>query len=515
LADPGTESYGPYKPHKQLAVGGQGQVWIAKGPGADVALKIARVDNQREGLLREARILERIGEHERIVRVVEYSPDGAWLALERVFGLAMDKWAAHTELNEILGAAGQLIGVLKHLHSLGIVHGDLKPANVLVDVDGQVKLLDFGVSVVTPVAGAAPDVVKGFRGTPGFAAPEVLRGDRPGPAADLYGLGAVLYAALAGRPPFIAPDPAALGYLPMVTLPEPIASFKPRIPSQVANLIMGLLARDPTRRPTDLDKLAEMFAKAADSPPAACVVGMRAEREELRRAVVGAADGECRVVVVYGPVGCGRRTLIAEAAECARREGLPVLSGEPKDMAAALRKSRRAPVLALRTGQQGAVELAKGMLDAKTAGLVLLHSDRALPSLGRALQITPPPLTKDDAELLIRSLEGEDADLTPVEGWWRASLGHPIAIVGRWRGERSPRHQLEAELPGGSRRVLQAVRRGGEISLPELAKILGVGEHEMLDHCEVLFAAGVIEAAQNGAALQVTAKGRPLTEVPE
>lgn len=499
------DSYGPYVPQKQLALGGQGNVWLASGPAGDVVLKIVRVEGHKEALAREVRAHAALGVHPKVARLLEASPDGTWIATERVFGLQMDKWTTHADMSEFLGAAVELAEAIAAVHEKGIIHGDVKPANVLVDVDAHVKLLDFGCATI------GEDAPQGFRGTPGFAAPEVLRGQRATVATDAYGLGGTLYAALAGRPPFVAPDPAALGYLPQVSLPEPVYSFRARLPSALATLVMSLLARDPSRRPT-IAKAIETLQTAGDSPPAQSVVGMRQERDALRRAVVGAADGECRVIVVYGPAGSGRRTLISEAAECAKREGMQVLAVEPKDLLAAMKKTRRAPVVALRSTQAGAAEIAKTLADASIPGLILLHGDRPIPALGaKATHLTPPPLNREEAELLIKSLEGEDASLESLDRWWRESFGNPVSIIGRWRGERAPRHTLENDLPAPSRKVLMAVRATGEVTIPELSRQLGAGEHEVLDHTEVLLAQGMVEPSQNGAAIRLTFRGRNVT----
>jgi predicted Ser/Thr protein kinase len=498
--------YGPYALQKQLALGGQGNVWLASGPTGEVILKIARVDSHKEAIAREVRAHAAIGTHPKIARLLDKAADGTWIAVERVFGLQMDKWAVNAEMKEFLTAATQLAEAIAAVHEKGVIHGDVKPANVLIDVDANAMLLDFGCATI------GDDAPQGFRGTPGYAAPEVLRGQKATVATDSYGLGGTLYAALAGRPPFIAPDPAALAYLPQVSLPEPVSSFRTRMPSALANLIMALLARDPARRPT-IAKAIETLQTAADSPPAQSVIGMRQERDALRRAAVGAADSECRVIVVYGPAGCGRRTLISEAAECARREGMPILALEPKDLLAAMKKSRKPSVVALRTSQQGAAEVAKSLVDASVPGLILLHSDRPIPALGaKATHLTPPPLSRDDADLLIKSIEGEYASLEPVERWWRESFGHPLSIIGRWRGERTSRATQENDLPQPSRKVLLAVRKTGEVTLPDLSRQLGAGEHEVLDFCEVLLAQGMVEPSQNGAAIRLTARGRPVTD---
>jgi predicted Ser/Thr protein kinase len=504
------ESIGPYKPERLISTGGQAQVWLAHGPSGVVALKVARTDTQREGLLREVKALRAAGAHPHVVKLVGHSPDGAWASFEHVAGATAEVWAEDHDLHEIAEMGARLLAAIRHLHASGVVHGDVKPGNVLVGDDGIPKLIDLGVAAI------ANDAAKGFRGTPGYAAPEMLRGERPTAASDVYGFGGVLYTCLTGRMPFQAPDSAALAYLPMVSLPEPPPVFRPDVPAALSQLVLTLLARDPTRRPTDLDRIADQLRKAAESPVGHPIMGMRREREDIRRAVVGAADSECRVVVLYGPPGSGRRTLLNEAVEAARREGVTFLKEtDPTELVASVKKLGKKPyVAALRASQPGVVPLAKAMLDQHLPGLLLLHADRPVPGMGKALQITPPPLSQEDTTVLVRILGGPASQ---GEAWWRDTFGHPLSIVGKLRGWRrstgGPRTAIDTVLPALSRRVLQAIRKGGEMKLPELAAASGMTEHDLLDHCEVLFAEELIVPTQDGAAIAVTEAGkRPVTE---
>jgi hypothetical protein len=333
----------------------------------------------------------------------------------------------------------------------------------------------------------------------------------------VWGLGALLYGTITGRPPFVASDPAALGYLPMVSLPEPPSSFRTDLPVPMQQLVQTLLARDPTRRPNDLAKIAETLSRAATGKPGTPVLGMRAEREEIRRAIVGAADGECRVVVVYGVPGSGRRTLINEAADLARREGMPYLKEtDPAEIEAALRKSKKPAVIAVRGAAPGVLDMCRRLLDDHVPGLVLVHGDRPVPGLENAIVVTPPPLALDEAVTLVVSMGAPEEQ---VEAWWRASYGHPIAIAGRVRawhrehGEIGPPPDLE--LPSGARKILQALRRTPEMPIPDLARHVSMGEHELLDHAEVLFAEGLVEASADGSAIRITAAGKPAGDTTE
>src|SRR5262249_28263235 len=152
--------------------------------------------------------------------------------------------------------------------------------------------------------GSPGQKVEGFRGTLGYAAPELLDGRGPSVATDVYGLGALLYTALVGRNPFVAPDPAALTYLPLVSLPPPPSWSGPETTPALTQLRLGTLARHPGRPPPAAGP-RKNGAKGRAPPPGPPILGMAEEREELRRAVVGAADGEPRVVVVYGVAGSG------------------------------------------------------------------------------------------------------------------------------------------------------------------------------------------------------------------
>lgn len=492
---------GAYEPTKLLATGASAQVWLADGPDGEVALKIARTEKDREALKKEAAVLS-MGVHPRVVRLLDHDPAGSWLALERVMGTLMDEWSRDRSPEAIVAIAFELVEALEHLHGLGVVHGDLKPSNVIVDTDGHARLLDLGIATLVGEEAA------GFKGTLGFAAPELLRGVPPTPATDVYGLGALLYTCLTGRPPFVAPDPAALTYLPLVSLPAPPATFRPDVPAALNQLLLALLARDPSRRPTDLARIQEALGRSM-TRLAEPILGMLEEREELRRAVVGAADGEARVAVIYGPPGSGRRTLIGEAVEYARREGLPYLKGSDlKKAVGQLRASSRPSVMVHRAQMKGAQQLASLILSEHLPCLLLLHSDRPVPALAEegAIQLTPAPLSLRDVTSLCRV---HGVDPANAERWWREGLGLPIAVMGRIRADRRRANNLDfdpGELPPESRQILDALRGNGSVAVVSLAREVQMNEHTLLDHCEVLFAEGLAEAADGGLSIRATAE---------
>jgi len=218
---------GPYRIVSRLGTGGMGEVWLARRSDGlfdgEVAIKtlhpwFAR-GALRERFLREAQLLSRIS-HPNIARLQDagIGADGAmYLVLEYVRGMPLDVYCDEHRL----GTAARLrlflsvCAAVAHAHSHLIVHRDLKPSNILVDTEGEVKLLDFGVATLLAAeAAAASDLTRltGRALTPEFAAPEQLRGEAITTATDEYSLGVILYALLTGQRPHSAAagNPAAL-----------------------------------------------------------------------------------------------------------------------------------------------------------------------------------------------------------------------------------------------------------------------------------------------------------------
>lgn len=481
---------GPYQATRLLSAGAQATIWLADGPHGEVAVKVARGEENIPALKREIDILQK-GPSDGLVRLIEADLEHRWMAMERVRGLLIDQWAETRSDEEIVGVMGKLLAVVQALHDDGIIHGDIKPGNVMVDQEDQPRLLDLGVAVMTN------ERVQGFRGTLGYAAPEVLQGRKPTVRSDLYGIGAVLYRCLAQRDAFDAPDPAALAYLPMVSLPLPPSTWRPGLSRRLEHICLTLLSRDVARRPASATRVSELLDSSLDGEPARWVLGMEAERNELARAVVGAADGESRVVCLYGPPGCGRRTLIAEASDSARRLGLKSvrlsdLQGLP---------NTTQPVLVVARGRQRrAADVAKVFLKGKIPGLVLLHSERPMPTLGdAAIHITPPPLGASDVARLARHMR---VDPELAEDAWVRWAGHPAAVLGELRASLPDFDPLERDhLSSEAKQILDHVIAQGKVDVVAVSGHFRIDPHTLLDHCSALLAEGHLAVADDGASL--------------
>ncbi len=204
------QSVGPYTLGEPLGRGGMGMVFRAVDlrTGAEVALKVltATDEQARKRLVREARALERLV-HPNVVKILEAGEERGrpWIAVELVPGGSLEARLERLGPLPPAAAAQVALGVaraLVHAHGLGVLHRDVKPGNVLLATNGEVKLGDFGLAGFHADLGVSKLTQAGaLAGSPGWWAPEQATGAEVGPATDVYGLGATLYAALTGRPP--------------------------------------------------------------------------------------------------------------------------------------------------------------------------------------------------------------------------------------------------------------------------------------------------------------------------
>ncbi|HEY1097745.1 MAG TPA: serine/threonine-protein kinase [Myxococcota bacterium] len=264
---PGTTVAG-YVVGEPLGEGGMGQVYAAVDErlGRPVALKVLIDDDDesRARFLREARALARI-EHHNVVRVYasgEARSDLCWMALEVIRGDPLSALADGTPLDEetAVGLCAQIARGLAAVHAVGVVHRDVKPSNVLVDDDATVKLIDFGVAQLSEHGGGFTTKVGVVVGTPHFMSPEQARGGVVDARSDAWGLGATLYALLAGTPPFFGSvDEADLDILARVVRDDvaDIRTLAPSTSAATAALVRSLLQRDANARPSDLGIVAD------------------------------------------------------------------------------------------------------------------------------------------------------------------------------------------------------------------------------------------------------------------
>jgi serine/threonine-protein kinase len=258
-------SLGRYRLKRRLACGGMGDVWAAYHPGLkrDVAVKILRPETQE----RSARALARFERevhataelaHPNTVRVFDYgtTEDGLWYYVMEL--LEGETLAAHVARLGPLSPAravhivGQAARALGEAHERGIVHRDVKPENLfLTSLGGEhdfVKVLDFGIAKIRSIDGNMTDTGC-VLGTPAYISPEVAVGQEADCRSDVYGLGAVLYYLLCGRPPFEADSAGAVIFAHVHERPALPSSMLGRpIPADVESVAMRALEKDPGLR---------------------------------------------------------------------------------------------------------------------------------------------------------------------------------------------------------------------------------------------------------------------------
>src|SRR5262249_9989065 len=252
---------GRYRLVRLLVEGGAAHVWLAEDSAGDslIALKTLLLDRRipAEHLKTEFSRLARIA-HPNVVRVHEFgvAADGSpFFTMDYIDGLPLGESVSAGDLGDVLPLLESAAAGLEAIHSAQLIHGDMKPANILVvrGEQGGLRLVDLNLAS----AGAARTRTGG---TPGFVAPEVLAGEPLTPLADLCGLGASFYTALAGRAPHLAPTVEGILQAQMSheASPEPLRAAG--VSDELVEILLRLLARDPGQRPRSVTELREMLS---------------------------------------------------------------------------------------------------------------------------------------------------------------------------------------------------------------------------------------------------------------
>ena len=255
-AAPGTTIGGRYSLRSPVGNGGMGTVWRATDTllRRDVAVKevvlppgLAPSDRDAlyERTLREARAAAAI-QHPAVVQVYDVVTEGGrpWIVMElldarSLADMVIEDGPVAPRAVAKIGIA--LLGALEVAHAIGVLHRDVKPANVLICTDGRCVLTDFGVArMPTDVQLTTPGMVLG---SPHFISPERAMGQEFGPPSDLFSLGVTLYTAVEGRPPFDKGDPIETMH---AVVEDPPAT--PQRSGPLTGVLMGLLEKDPARR---------------------------------------------------------------------------------------------------------------------------------------------------------------------------------------------------------------------------------------------------------------------------
>lgn len=278
----------------------------------DLALKML-LDTRPERLLafkHEFRALQGLT-HRNLVRLDElFESDGRWFfTMELIRGVPFLDFVrpATLSVHRLRRALGDLARGLVALHDLGKVHHDVKPSNTLVDAEGRLVLLDFGL-VRDVAAGDEPPASGG--GTAAYMAPEQVAGDG-GAAADWYSVGVMLYQALAGVFPFPTASPA--GERPVPRLPSTLVAD---VPADLEQLCLDLLVDAPERRPDGREILLRLDTRQEDRPwppqvrRAPRSIGGRRDQLALLRGALARVGERQVTVVITGAAGTGKSALL-------------------------------------------------------------------------------------------------------------------------------------------------------------------------------------------------------------
>lgn len=330
----------------ELGQGGMGTVYLAHDSvlDRDVALKlVTSVNLSREGrskLLTEARTVAKLS-HPNIVTVFDAGEvdEQPYVVMEYIQGKTLNE-SAIDGIKVIVDITKQICTALQYAHDQEIVHRDLKPENVIIQPDGVLRLMDFGLAVSTTSRMTENGLIMG---TVAYMSPEQAFGYEITPASDLYSLGVMLYELTTKTLPFEAEDALAIITQHIHAPVVPPRAKNDQIPSPLNDLIVNLLNKDPLERPAsaaevveimdqpgflETEQIVEQDFTVLDRIVRGRIIGRQAELEEAKILWRRAEQGQGQVLLISGEPGIGKTRLMREIITHAEVSGGKSLVGE-------------------------------------------------------------------------------------------------------------------------------------------------------------------------------------------
>lgn len=335
-----------YHLESELGQGGMGTVYLAHDSvlDRDVAVKLlssTKLDSEgRARLLAEAQTVAKL-RHPNIVTVFdagEYE-NQPFVVMEYVQGVTLDEYVTDG-LESIIEITQQICAALGYAHEQGIVHRDLKPENVIIDPDGSVRLMDFGLAVSTATRMTEDGMISG---TVFYMSPEQAFGYEVTPQSDLYSLGVILYELTTGNLPFEAEDALAVITQHIHAPVVPPCAKNDQIPIPLSDLINSLLSKEPQERPKSAAEVSSLLEEALisgvdeagsqefyvlDRIVRGRMIGRQEQLAEARDLWQMTTTGQGQALLISGEPGIGKTRLMKEIITHAEVSGGNALIGD-------------------------------------------------------------------------------------------------------------------------------------------------------------------------------------------
>jgi len=254
------DKLGKYVVVKKVGKGSTGDIYLAHDPfyGRDVAIKVYKSehlddlerDAQRKMFYNEAHMVGML-QHPNILPIYDAGEeDGKYfVVMEFIHGARTlanyTKKGNLLRMDDVLEIIFKVAKALHYAHGRGVVHRDIKPSNLMLTMDNDVRIIDFGIAMVN---NADVSTIEGIAGSPSYMAPEQIESKEITPRADIFALGVVLYEMLTGKRPFIASNLSKLLHQIVYATPIPMYTVRSDIPEILEDIAMKALQKDPERR---------------------------------------------------------------------------------------------------------------------------------------------------------------------------------------------------------------------------------------------------------------------------